>query len=224
MAVRTALGASRGRLIRQLLTESLQLSLIGSILGILLAPVCIKLLTVAFLPSSATSLPIDIGINRRVMLLTLGIGLITALIFGLVPALHASKTDLTLAMKDESPTLHAGSRRFGIRNLFVMAQISASLVLLIVAGLFIRSLQKAQHVDLGYDINNVLTLRPTRKSSTNPTRRHKSSFTTRCSSVSDLCRALKLRASLTSFLPAEDGARLRSVSRITLRSPRRTWT
>jgi putative ABC transport system permease protein len=160
MAVRTALGASRGRLIRQLLTESLQLSLIGSILGILLAPVCIKLLTVAFLPSSATSLPIDIGINRRVMLLTLGIGLITALIFGLVPALHASKTDLTLAMKDESPTLHAGSRRFGIRNLFVMAQISASLVLLIVAGLFIRSLQKAQHVDLGYDINNVLTLRP----------------------------------------------------------------
>jgi len=78
MAVRTALGASRGRLIRQLLTESLQLSLIGSFLGILLAPACIKLLTIAFLPSSATSLPIDIGINQRVILLTLSIGLITA--------------------------------------------------------------------------------------------------------------------------------------------------
>ncbi len=160
MAVRTALGASRSRLIRQLLTESLQLSLIGSILGILLAPVCIKLLIVTFLPSTATPLPIDIGINQRVILLTFAIGLITALIFGLVPALHGSKTDLTLAMKDESPALQAGSRRFGIRNLFVMAQISASLMLLIVAGLFIRSLQKAQHVDLGYDINNVLTLRP----------------------------------------------------------------
>jgi len=160
MAVRTALGASRGRLIRQLLTESLQLSLIGSILGLLLAPACIKLLVAVFLPASASSLPLDIGINRRVILLTLAIGLFTALIFGLVPALQASKTDLLLAMKDESPALRTGSRRFGIRNLFVMGQISASLMLLIIAGLFIRSLQQAQHVNLGYDIDHVLTLRP----------------------------------------------------------------
>jgi predicted permease len=160
MAVRTALGASRSRLIRQLLTESLQLSLIGSILGLLLAPVCIKLLIAAFVPASAPSLPLDIGINRRVILLTLAIGLFTALLFGLVPALQASKTDLLLAMKDESPALRARSRRFGIRNLFVMGQISASLMLLIVAGLFIRSLQQAQHVDVGYDIEHVLTLRP----------------------------------------------------------------
>ena len=159
MAVRTALGASRGRLVRQLLTESLQLSLIGSILGILLAPVCIKLLMAAFLPPSATSLPIDIGINQRVILLTLAIGLLTGLIFGLVPALQASRGDLLLAMKDESSALRTGRRRFGIRNLFVMSQISASLLLLIVAGLFIRSLQKAQQVDLGYNVN-VLTVRP----------------------------------------------------------------
>ena len=160
MAVRRALGASRSRLIRQLLTESLQLSLIGSVLGILLAPVCIKLLIAMFLPPSATSLPIDISINQRVILLTLAIGLLTGLIFGLVPALHASRSDLLLAMKDESPGLRTGRRRFGIRNLFVMSQISASLLLLVVAGLFIRSLQKAQQVDLGYDINNVLTVRP----------------------------------------------------------------
>lgn len=160
MAVRTALGASRGRLIRQLLTESLQLSLIGSILGILLAPVCIKFLIASFLPASATSLPIDIGINQRVVLLTLAIGLLTGLIFGLVPALHASRADLSLAMNEESSALRTGRRRFGIRNLFVMSQISASLLLLIVAGLFIRSLQKAQQVDLGYDVDKVLTVRP----------------------------------------------------------------
>ena len=160
MAVRTALGASRGRLISQLLTESVQLSLIGSLVGLALAPVCIKLLIATFLPATATSLPLDVGINRRVILLTLAIGLFTALIFGLVPALHASKTDLSLAMKDESSSLQTRSRRFGIRNLFVMAQISASLMLLIVAGLFIRSLQQAQHVDVGYDIEHVLTLRP----------------------------------------------------------------
>lgn len=160
MAVRTALGASRSRLMRQLLTEALQLSLIGSILGILLAPVCIKLLVAAFLPPSATSLPIDISINQRVIVLTLAVGLFTGLIFGLVPALQASRGDLLLAMKDESSALRTGRRRFGIRNLFVMSQIAASLLLLIVAGLFISSLQKAQQIDLGYNINNVLTVRP----------------------------------------------------------------
>jgi predicted permease len=160
MAVRAALGASRSRIIRQLLTESLQLSLIGSVLGILLAPVCIKLLVAWFLPASATSLPIDIGVNSRVILLTLAIGLFTGLIFGLVPALHASRGDLLLAMKDESGGLRTGRRRFGIRNLFVTSQISASLLLLIVAGLFIRSLQKAQQIDLGYDVDNVLTVLP----------------------------------------------------------------
>ncbi|HEV2834627.1 MAG TPA: ABC transporter permease [Pyrinomonadaceae bacterium] len=160
MAVRTALGASRTRLIRQLLTESLQLSLIGSILGLLLAPVSIKLLIATFLPPSATSLPFDIGINERVIVLTLGVGVITGLIFGLVPALQASRPDLLLAMKDDAPSLHSGRRRFGIRNLLVMTQISVSLLLLIVAGLFVRSLQSAQQVDLGYNINNVLTVRP----------------------------------------------------------------
>ena len=159
MAVRTALGASRSRLIRQLLTESLQLSLIGSILGVLLAPVCIKLLIAVLLPPSATALPIDIGINPRVIVITLTVGLITGLIFGLVPALHASRSDLLLAMKDDSPVLHTGSRRFGIRNLLVMTQISASLLLLVVAGLFVRSLQKAQQIDLGYN-PNVLKVRP----------------------------------------------------------------
>ena len=159
MAVRTALGASRGRLIRQLLTESLQLSLLGSVLGILIAPICLKLLMAAFLPASSTPIPLDIGVNQRVIILTLAIGIITGLIFGLVPALHASRADLLLAMKEDSPAAQAGPRRFGIRNLLVMTQIAVSLLLLIVAGLFIRSLQKAQGMDLGYSTNNVLTIR-----------------------------------------------------------------
>lgn len=160
MAVRTALGASRKRLIRQLLTESLQLSLFGSILGILVAPICISLIVAAFLPPTATGIPIDIGINQRVILLTLGIGLITGLIFGIVPALRASRSDLLLAMKDDAMPAQTGPRKLSFRNVVVITQIAVSLLLLIVAGLFIRSLQKAYQVDLGYNINNVLTVRP----------------------------------------------------------------
>jgi macrolide transport system ATP-binding/permease protein len=159
MAVRTALGASRKRLIRQLLIESLLLAVLGSAVGILIAPACINLLATTLLPPSDTPIPLDIGINQRVILLTLLVGLITSLLFGLVPALHASRTDLMLAMRDESAAAQTGSRRFGVRNILVITQIAASLLLLIVAGLFIRSLQRAQHVDLGYDINNVLTVR-----------------------------------------------------------------
>ena len=116
MAVRTALGASRKRLIRQLLTESLQLSLFGSILGVLIAPVCIGVIVATFLPPSASALPIDIGINQRVILLTLGIGLITGLIFGLVPALQASRSDLLLAMKDDSIGVQTGPRKFSFQK------------------------------------------------------------------------------------------------------------
>jgi putative ABC transport system permease protein len=161
MAVRTALGASRKRLIRQLLTESLQLSLFGSVIGILIAPICIKLMVANFVPATATNtFPIHIGIDQRVILVTLAIGLFTGLIFGLVPALHASRSDLLLAMKDDTPSVQTGPRKLSFRNILVITQIAVSLLLLIVAGLFIRSLQKAQHVDLGYNINNVLTARP----------------------------------------------------------------
>jgi macrolide transport system ATP-binding/permease protein len=160
MAVRTALGASRKRLIRQLLTESLQLSLFGSILGILIAPICVRLIVATFLPPSANAIPVDVGINQRVILLTLGLGLITGLIFGLVPALHASRIDLSLAMKDDATAVQTGFRKLSFRNILVTTQLAVSLLLLIVAGLFITSLQKAQQVDLGYNINNVLTARP----------------------------------------------------------------
>jgi len=161
MAVRTALGASRKRLVRQLLTESLQLSLFGSILGILIAPICITLMVATFVPASASNtIPIDVGIDQRVILLTLAIGLITGLIFGLVPALHASRSDLLLAMKDDSIAVQTGPRKLSFRNILVITQVAVSLLLLVVAGLFIRSLQKAQQVDLGYNINNVLTARP----------------------------------------------------------------
>jgi macrolide transport system ATP-binding/permease protein len=160
MAVRTALGASRMRLIRQLLTESLQLSLLGSLFAILIAPLCISLIVATFVPPSDTPIPLDIGVNQQVILLTLGIGVVTGLIFGVVPALHASRTDLLLAMKDDSIGVRTRVRKLSFRNIFVITQVAVSLLLLIVAGLFIRSLEKAKGVELGYNINNVLTARP----------------------------------------------------------------
>jgi macrolide transport system ATP-binding/permease protein len=148
MAVRIALGASRKRLVRQLLTESLQLALLGSVVGILIGPACIRLLASALLPAS-TDLPLDIGINARVILSTLFTGLITGVIFGLAPALHTGRTALPVV-----------GRKFAIRNLLVMTQVAFSLLLLIVAGVFIGSLRKAQNLDLGYNLDNVLTVRP----------------------------------------------------------------
>ena len=154
IALRQALGAGRPRLIRQLLTESLMLSLLGGAVGLLLASWSSDLLLAV---SRATPLAnLDVSLDSRVLTFTLLISLLAGIIFGLAPALQTSRSDLLPALKGEGGVLVRSSRRYRLRNLFVIAQVTLSLVLLIGAGLFIRSLQNASAINPGFNAENGL--------------------------------------------------------------------
>jgi predicted permease len=155
MAVRIALGAGRGRLLRQLLTESVVLFAMGGALGLLLARAATGLLARIPLPNEV-ALSIDLGLHSRTLLVTLGITLLTGIVFGLAPALRASRTDLTLTLR--SDTAGSGRARSRLRTALVAAQISASLMLLTASGLFVRALARGHQVDPGYDISHIGTV------------------------------------------------------------------
>jgi predicted permease len=154
-AIRLALGAQRVRLIRQLLTESIMLSLIGGLVGLLLALWGTSILQ-TFKPPVSTPLNFDFGIDMRVLVFTLIVSLITGIVFGLAPAMQSSKPDLVQALKGESAVHGKAQKKYGLRNLLVIFQVALSLVLLIGAGLFVRSLQNANSIDLGFQSGNVL--------------------------------------------------------------------
>jgi putative ABC transport system permease protein len=153
MALRTALGASRWRVIRQLLTESVLLSLIGGGLGLLLAKWGVK----AILAISPNSIPRaqEIGLDGRVVAFTVLISVLTGLVFGLVPALQASRVDLNEALKDAGRG--STGKRHWFRSGLVVAEIMLTLVLLVGAGLLIRSFYHLQKVDPGFIVDNLLT-------------------------------------------------------------------
>jgi putative ABC transport system permease protein len=157
MAVRTALGASRSRLLRQLLTESVLLSLIGGIIGLVLAVFGVDWL-VSLAPSDIPRLE-DTGLDRWVLVFTLLISLATGILFGLIPALQASKTDLNESLKEGARGATIGGRRTRLRGVLVVAEVALSLVLLIAAGLLFRSFLTLQAVKLGFEPRNVLTMR-----------------------------------------------------------------
>ena len=154
IAVRLALGASRFRIIRQMLTESVFLSLVGGAAGLLVAVWMTELLSSFDQLSSFAAL--DISVDNRVLVFTLIVSVLTGILFGLAPALQASRPDLVPALKDSPGLESSRNRRFGLRSLLVIFQVVLSMVLLIGAGLFIRSLQKAYTTDLGFAANNAL--------------------------------------------------------------------
>jgi predicted permease len=156
IAVRLAVGAGRLRVVRQLLTESILLALMGAGLGFLLAMVAAGLLGRIRLP---INLPIalDFSPDARVLAFTAALGVLSGILSGLVPALRATRPDLLATIN--ANTASGGSlRRFGTRQALVVAQVALSLVLLVSSGLFLRSLQNASSIDIGMRPGNVLTM------------------------------------------------------------------
>jgi putative ABC transport system permease protein len=154
--VRTALGASRGEIVRQLLIESVLLALVAGILGVGLSWIATR----ALVTWAAGQIPqgIPISMDLRVLLFTLTISLLTGIIFGAFPALQLSKVDLNTTLRDEGRGSSAGYTRARMKSLLVVGQVALSLLLLIGAGLLLRSFGRLLHIDPGFDPHNVLTM------------------------------------------------------------------
>jgi putative ABC transport system permease protein len=155
LALRTALGAGRGRLIKQLLTESVLLSLLGAALGTLLAVWGIELL-VALNPGNIPRLD-EVRLNGRVFGFTFGLSLLTGVVFGLLPALQATNPNLSEVLKEGARSSTGGTRSGRMRNVLVVAEIALALVMLIGTGLMIKSFLRLQNVDPGFNPSRILT-------------------------------------------------------------------
>ena len=155
IAVRLSLGARRLRLIQQLLTESVLLAVIGGALGLLLSRWMSELL-VALVSSGRQSLSLPLGVNGRVLLFTAGVAVLTGMLFGMAPAFSATRISLTTALKEGGAGSRAGARRSRLAKALVSLQVALSLVLLVGAGLFLRTLQKLESVPLGFERENLL--------------------------------------------------------------------
>ncbi len=161
IAIRAAVGGSRGRIVRQLLTESVVLALSGGVFGLLLGWVGIR----ALLAVNTAGLPrvgedgALVGLDWRVLGFTLLISLATGVIFGLIPALQSSKADLTTTLKESSGRSGTGLRQNKMRAVLVITEVALALVLLIGSALLIRTAISLAHVDPGFDAHNVLTMR-----------------------------------------------------------------
>jgi len=159
MAIRAALGSSRARLVRQTLTESIVLAILGGLAGLILG----KWGSDAFAGSIdlATDFPImlDFSFDWRVFSYALSGAVSTGILIGIWPALRGSRADANVVLHDGGRTDSGGAGRGRARGILVVAQVAGSLVLLIVAGLFTRSLQRAQRIDLGFDAGHMLNVR-----------------------------------------------------------------
>ncbi|PYS82145.1 MAG: ABC transporter permease [Acidobacteria bacterium] len=156
IAVRTALGASRFRIVRQLLTESVILGIVSGAVGLLLALWGVDVLRRASLDIIPTTA--DISLDRTVLFFTLGVSLLTGVAFGLAPALQASKPELNEALKEGGRSGAEGSARNRVRSLLVVAEVALSLMLLVGAGLLVRSFMRLRQTDTGFRPDNLLTM------------------------------------------------------------------
>jgi predicted permease len=154
IAVRLALGAGRFRLIRQLLTESTVLALAGGALGLLFAYQGTRIL-LTYLPQQRPVF-LNVSPDARVLGFTLVVSVLTGILFGLAPALRATRLDLTTSLKEKVVSGSAGRSRLALNKVLIVTQVALSLFLLIGAGLFVRSLQKLKSLDAGFDRENVV--------------------------------------------------------------------
>lgn len=157
IAVRTGLGASRWRIARQLLTESVMLSILGGTIGVLVAWWGTKAL-VALSPPALVDLK-NVGVNLPVLMFTLGLSVITGIVFGLVPSLEATRFNLHNSLKEGGKNVGGSSGGHRVRSLFVVTQVALALVLLVGAGLLLKSLNRLQSVAPGFNPENLLTVR-----------------------------------------------------------------
>ena len=155
MAIRLSLGADRAQLIRQLLAESLMLALASGVLAMLLT-IWTAGTFASFVPPTTLPLALNGRLDGRVIVAAFGMSLLTAILFGILPALRSSKLSPVEVLKEEAGSVSAGLHKSRLARTLVVAQISISLLLLICAGLFIRSLQNAQRLDPGFDPNQVM--------------------------------------------------------------------
>ena len=161
IAVRLATGATRMRLIRQLLVESGLLAGVGAVLGILLA-LWSKHSMLGFLPSDTAAFADQFELDYRMIGFTGAVSVIAAMLFGVLPAFRMTQVDLATALKDSAQNLSSAGSRLRLSNILVIAQVAVSLLVLVGAGLFLRTMWELRHVNLGFNANNValLTIKP----------------------------------------------------------------
>ena len=160
LATRSALGAGRGHIIRQLLTESLAISLTGGFFGLILGFVGVRLL-LAISPGGIPRIGRDgsaVSLDLNVLLFTLGVSVLTGILFGLIPAISTSRINLSFALKESSSQAGVGFRTGKVRSLLVISEVALALILVVGAALLIRTFMKLQAVDPGFDTHNVITM------------------------------------------------------------------
>jgi len=160
IATRTALGARRSRLVRQLLTESALLAVGGGVLGLIAGAIGLRFIVRAGADAipSLSAPGADLGLDARVLLFAISLAVLTAILFGVLPAINTSRVDLSAAFKEAGSPADAGWRRYRAQSLLVIAEIALALVLLVGAGLMIRTFTAVRDVDRGFDPARVLTL------------------------------------------------------------------
>jgi predicted permease len=160
LGIRTSLGATRGRLVRQLLAESLLLSGIAGGVGLLFASWAGSLLLAIVHPPGQSALQISVAPDWRVLLYALGASLLTGVAFGLLPALRVSRQNPVAALRGDAGNAESGRGHSRLRGVLIVSQVAASLFLLVTAGLLVRALVRAQSIDLGFDMKEVVVVAP----------------------------------------------------------------